>query len=358
MVDRLSAEDPSRLAVVSGQDFVDNILFLPIRIFQYLLIKLDFTALDLRFVSIAFAAIACLLMFLLLKKWHTTRVAFAACILFASSSVFLAYSRFATPDAVYFVAIPTLLVCGTWLRRKNDIAKIPIASVLVAALLYLPGMCLFVFVGVIALRKRLKKAWQLNPAYIKLATLGLFSVSIAPLVYSFYQNPKQIVGWVGLPELSSLNLTLFADNLWNLFDALLWSGLEDASIWLVGTPLLDVFSIAVLILGIYSYQFGYHPLRKRVLFGFTFIAILLAALGGPVSITLLVPILYIFMAAGIALLLQQWFTVFPKNPLARSVSLILVSLAIAISCLYQTQRYFIAWPSSPATKQAIETEEL
>ncbi len=357
MVPMLKSEEPARLMVLSGQDFISNALFLPLRFLQYILIKLDLSYLDLRFPSIAFGLLTCVVLYQLLHKWHTRRVSFATVLLFASSSLFLATSRLATPDVMYILAIPSLLICGSWLRKKRDINKLPLSTLVASSLLYLPGVWLFIAVGGVALRRRIFAAWRLNTPLTQLAT-GLVALTVlTPLIYSFIRNPQQIITWLGLPELSSITPAAIGNNFLGIFDGLFWSGLDDKAFWLVGSPVLDIFAIATFVLGIYYYQFGYHPLRRRVLYGFGFLSIILITLG-VVPLALILPLSYIFVAAGIALLLQQWFTVFPRNPLARAVALALISFVIIISCFYQLQRYFVAWPSSPETIEAIQSEKL
>jgi hypothetical protein len=358
MVPHLKPEDPNALMVLFGQGLIDNVLLIPIRLAQYIMIKFDLSYIDLRFVSVAFGLLACIAMYQLLHKWHTRRVSFGVVILFGSSSLFLATARLASTDVVYFLAIPLLLICGSWLRKKKDINKLPLSVLVTVSLLYLPGMWLFALAGAAALRKRIKAAWQLNPPSTKILSLGTGLLLLSPMAYSFYKTPGQITSWLGLPELGTITLGGLLANFIGIFDGLFWSGLPDRSLWLAGTPILDVFAMAMLVLGLYYYQFGYHPLRKRVLFGFGLAAIVLIALGGPVPIALVLPLAYIFVAAGVALMLQQWFTVFPRNPLARTTGLLLISIAVATSCFYQTQRYFFAWPSNPETTQAIQSESL
>lgn len=74
---------------------------------------------------------------------------------------------------------------------------------------------------------------------------------------------------------------------------------------------------------------------------------ILSGLGAGIDAIYIAPFLYIIAAAGIALLLQQWFTVFPKNPFARSVGVVLISICISASVAYNLHRYFIAWPHTP-----------
>lgn len=82
------------------------------------------------------------------------------------------------------------------------------------------------------------------------------------------------------------------------------------------------------------------------------IGALLFALGGPVGISILVPIVYLMVAAGFGYLLHEWLLVFPRNPLARSLGFGLLGIAVTLTCVYNLRTYFVAWPHNPATKAA------
>jgi uncharacterized membrane protein YoaK (UPF0700 family) len=75
-------------------------------------------------------------------------------------------------------------------------------------------------------------------------------------------------------------------------------------------------------------------------------------LGGSLSLALLLPIIYFVAANGIAAMLVSWFTVFPRNPVARSIGLILITAAVLITCVFHVKRYFVAWPNASETTQA------
>ncbi len=85
----------------------------------------------------------------------------------------------------------------------------------------------------------------------------------------------------------------------------------------------------------------------------TGLCVILIGLGQVATLGLLIPVLYIVMANGIAYMLQSWFTVFPRNPVARTLGVVLLTIVVVVSCSYQLQRYFIAWPAAEATKPAL-----
>ena len=80
------------------------------------------------------------------------------------------------------------------------------------------------------------------------------------------------------------------------------------------------------------------------------IGTILIGLGGPVGLSMLVPVLFLLAAAGLHSLLQSWLRVFPTNPIARNLGVSLVILAVAVSCTYNLRSYFVAWPHNATTQ--------
>jgi hypothetical protein len=78
----------------------------------------------------------------------------------------------------------------------------------------------------------------------------------------------------------------------------------------------------------------------------------MGGLGGAAYLSLVVPLLYIFAATGIAYLLHEWLRVFPLNPVARKLGIGLVVVAVAVSCSYNLRAYYVAWPHNAATQTA------
>jgi hypothetical protein len=103
------------------------------------------------------------------------------------------------------------------------------------------------------------------------------------------------------------------------------------------------------LLGVLFYAKHLQAPRTRLLGSMFILGAVLFALGGPVPFTVLVPIAYLFVVAGIAYLLHEWLSVFPRNPLARSLGYGVLALAVTLSCTYNLRAYFIAWPHSRTT---------
>jgi hypothetical protein len=80
--------------------------------------------------------------------------------------------------------------------------------------------------------------------------------------------------------------------------------------------------------------------------------VILGALGElTVAITLLLPFVYAVIAAGISYVLDEWYSVFPRNPFARSFGLIVITAVVLMSSYYQITRFLVVWPQAPETRE-------
>ena len=190
------------------------------------------------------------------------------------------------------------------------------------------------------------------PKWVVIMSGILFAIMIAPLIYSL------VVG--GLPIRSYLGIPLLLEPLeWlkrlSIIPAYLFARGPLQPVFNVGRlPLLDIFTTILAVLGAYSYYHQRKLSRTGLLVILTAFACVMIALNGPLWLPLLMPVVYILMAMGIAILLQQWFTVFPRNPLARAIGIVILCTALATISVYHVTRYFIAWPNNTLTQTTFD----
>jgi hypothetical protein len=131
-----------------------------------------------------------------------------------------------------------------------------------------------------------------------------------------------------------------------------YKGPTTATVWLPRLPILDFFSLIMMVLGALFYAKHIRAPRTRMLLILFILGAALFALGGPVTISILVPLMYLLVTAGFGYLLHEWLLVFPRNPLARSLGFSLLGIAVSLSCIYNLRAYFVAWPHNSATEAA------
>ncbi len=347
-----AVEIATRTGSRSLQQILDNPIDAPYKLLQYGLQSVGHHGpVAMRGVSAVFACLAVVLFFYILRAWYTFRIAMIGTVLFACSSWLLQVGRLATP-MVAQTMILAFIAYGTWLKRtrKPGLALIG-GSILAGLSLYIPGFVWLVIFGGIWQHKQLLGLARKAPVWASISGL-IFLCMVLPLGYAVSRQTTLLYGISSIPALNFHTLTELLKGIKEVTLALLWRGPQKPELWLIGTPMLDIFTLVMVILGTYYYGLRLGLDRTKLLAGCAIIGVLLAALGGSVTLAYIWPIIYLLAVSGIALMLQQWQKVFPKNPLAKRVGTILVIATVGISCYYHLSRYFIAWPQAPATKAA------
>lgn len=296
------------------------------------------------FGSLAIVSFACLIWF-----WHGTRTAIAAGLLFATSAWVLHASRLASFDVLYLWAVPTLLLLHVLLSRYSQRVLVWYGSLLIwGVMLYVPGLVWLILVEAWLQRSTLIDSWKHFGNWQQHLLYFVAGLVWLPLLVIGLTRPGNLVNWLGLPAHLGSPIHLlkqFAAVPVHLFVR----GPQYPDIWLGRAPILDVFTLTACLAGIYFYVTHPKASRSRLLASFALVGFILVGLGGPVGLSLLVPILYVGAAAGIAYLLREWLSVFPNNPLARGLGIGLIALAVSLSCVYNLRAYFVAWPHNQET---------
>jgi hypothetical protein len=284
------------------------------------------------------------------RMWHGVRTAICAGALFATSAWVLHVSRLASFDVLYLWALPTLLVTYVKMQRDSTKAWVFYGSLLIwGILLYIPGLVWLLLVNLYASRKAIAKGWRhFNRWWQRLIYL-LIGIAWLPLLTYRLRHLAELKLWLGLPAQLDPPITLLKHFV-SVFAHLFVRGPQYPELWLGRAPILDIFTLATCLIGLYFYARHLKASRSRLLGSFFLIGAVLVALGGPVGLSLLVPLLYIFAATGIAYLSREWLQTFPLNPLARTLGISLIILAVALVCTYNLRAYFVAWPHNSVTK--------
>lgn len=327
-------------------------LYLPLKIVRSVIYVLfpSHGQLLTRLPNVLFGATAILTFAWLMRLWHGIRPAILASLLFATSAWVLHASRLASFEVLYLWAMPTLLVTHRLFSKHYEKPLVWYGSLLTWGLmLYIPGLIWLILLELYLQREPLRAAWKHYQSWWQRGLYVLAGLVWLPLLIIDLTRSGQLMQWLGFPAHLPGLLTLLKQ-----FVAvpvhLFIHGPLYPEIWLGRTPILDVFTLVACFIGIYFYASHASSARSRLLTGFLVMGALLVGLHGPVGLSLLVPLLYVGAATGIAYLLHEWLHVFPHNPLARGFGLTLISIAVALSCLYNVRAYFVAWPHNTTTK--------
>ncbi|MDQ2972932.1 MAG: glycosyltransferase family 39 protein [bacterium] len=331
-------------------EILANPLYLPHKLVVYLLTKLEvYSPEALRAVSTIFVILVIIAFYQLVKKWHSTRIAYLATIMFASSSWLLATGRHASPTAlllIWFVLLVGLFWFKHYARRKYFSYLLVI---IFAAALYVPTAPYIFTIFLVLYSKKILAFFRKIGSLHTVGVLLLAILLSLPLIYSFVKDPTLIRDWLLIPETISPRTLL--NNFIALPKALIYAAPHNPEFWLSRLPLLDLFSGTLFLLGLYAYRYHLKLKRTPLVWLCTIVATLIVGFYGLGAAIILLPFIYIIIANGLSFLLGEWLKVFPRNPVARYLGTGLIIIAVAASSFYQVSRYFVAWPKAPATRE-------
>jgi MFS family permease len=303
-----------------------------------------------RLTSALFAVIAALLFFMIMLRWHGKRTAWMASALFTTSGWLLHLGRLGTPVILWLLIPLILILFGSWLSRTDRHGTaIIVVGALLGLMLFVPAAVWFVIAFTLLLSKDILRHFREADNWQGAAAISLVAVFAAAIAFSLVRSPDLVRPWLGVPQVLPSYMSMLKVWVSSLFLYPFFRGPFTSEIWLGHTPILDMFTTVMFLLGAYFYATHFRNIRARILAVIFLLGSVLTALNGPAGMSFIVPLLYLIAATGITYLLHQWLTVFPKNPVARVFGITLITLAIAIAATYHVIAYYVAWQHNPKT---------
>lgn len=336
-------------SVDSINDIGENPLYLPHKLLSYIAVNFSDSVRAIRAVSILFLGISIVAIYRILKRWHSDKIALFATSMFALNATTLAVGRLATP-LVLILSWSIVISILMWLQHGKSRKVAPISlSVISTALIYIPGApYFFILLGVLFGKKLLLVIKNLSTKVLVSAIIATI-FAFTPLVLSFINNTNLIKEWLLLPQ--SIEWGTVINNILKIPSAYIYKTPVDPLLNIGTLPVLDVAAGGLFLIGAYAYHKKSKLERTKIMVLTGLFGIILGALGQvTIGIILLLPFAYSVIAAGISYILDEWYSVFPKNPFARSFGLLLVTLVVLMSVYYQATRFFVVWPQTPETR--------
>ena len=328
-------------------------LYLPLKIIQSIVFFFvaDHNQLVTRLPNMLFGLLSVITFAGLVRNFHGARTTILTVTLFATSSWLLHVSRLASYDVLYLWAV-SLLLLGYSLRQHYEQSALVFygSALSVSLLLFVPGLVWLIVPLIVLSRRDIQDGWSAHRDWRQRLIYGLLGLLWLPLLLpALVRSSTDLRLWLGLPTIFPA-LTTLGKQLVAVPIHLLIRGPAYPEVWLGRLPLLDIVTLAFVITGGYFYARHWRARRTQQLVMVLFIGTILIGLGGPVGLSLLVPVVYLSAAAGINSLLKSWLRVFPHNSIARSLGIGLLSVAVAASCTYNLRAYFVAWPHNATTE--------
>lgn len=338
----------------SFPSIIENLVYWPYYLLVWLArLVVDDAVLAARMVSAGLGFIASLHIFLIIRRWFSIELAIVGATLFVAGSWLLQIARSGTPEILGITVILTLFSCVLWLINRPS-KLLPSVVVFAATLagLFVPYLPVLMIGGFILAITKERSLLKIVPTWLWIILISLV-VGVAVVVgFGFFENYSATASLFAIPS----SLPSFADILANFrstLAAIFWFAPANPGKWLGNLPLLDIFGVVMVTLGVYHHERNFGNRRSIILFGSTGILLILVSLNGgidSVGFSLLMPLIALFVISGIQEFLGLWRDVFPRNPIAKALAVFVISILVSVSSYYQLNRYYIAWANSPETR--------
>ncbi|MCB9821497.1 hypothetical protein H6798_03085 [Candidatus Nomurabacteria bacterium] len=342
------------VATNSFPNLLDNILYWPYYLLVY---ALRFVVTDgilaARIISASLAFLATFNILLIINRWFSTELAIVGATVFVSCSWLLQIGRVGTPQIMGIAVLLSIFTGMLWLiyRPKKILPSIFTGVALVFGM-FVPFIPLLILAGLLLAVFKERNLLKVVPIWLW-ALIGIGIISIILLyVFGGLKNYGQTSKILGIPD-DLPNLHTLLVNLRSSLAAIFWYAPANPAQWVGNLPLLDIFGVVMVTLGVYHHERTSSDRRSLILFGSTLIILLMTALSGGINspgFSLLLPLVALFIISGLYEFLNLWRKVFPVNPIAKILSVMVVAILVSVSSYYQLSRYFIAWSNSPQTR--------
>ena len=315
------------------------------------------TAFALRLPSVLMGVGATALLAGLLNRLYWPRLALIGTFLFATSSWFLHFARFGS-TAIEFIFMLLLILYTSQLALHSQRHRWRVvAGIILAVSLYTPYM-LYVSVFLFALYAReLRRMMHYARRYQHILFTTAMATLLGPLVYAISKDLSLLKTLAGIPPILPSPLA-YATNVSRALGHMFWQSREFPGLHLGTLAMLDIFTASMAALGLYHFEQSWPSKRAKTVIGLAIVLILVAGLQpNDDSFAMTMPLIYILATAGISVLIQQWYEIFPRNPIARVVAVFPIALLLTVVFEYHYHRYFVAWPRTPEV-QAVFHDEL
>jgi 4-amino-4-deoxy-L-arabinose transferase-like glycosyltransferase len=341
-------------SVQSLSGIMDNPIYLPHKLLSFLLIKIGNGSTSIRLASVIMSLIFIASFYIVCRRWFGQFIALATTILFTSIPWIILYSRSGTPEIMLLSPL-VLLAAFLWFSKtdKKTIAFF-LLILLTGVLLYVPGMIWFVVVAGAFLQGKVSESSQELSKKIICAGGVLLVLLLVPLALAISKNTAVLKSILLIPTSFHGAKETVSSISWSI-GSLVWKTRQHSYLSVGRLSILNATNMILALFGIYIMWTKARREFYALIFLFIF-GIVASGLNENVAFLILsLPSIGILMAAGLRYLYGEWRTVFPLNPLPKTLALALICSLVLLN-LYVGIRYsLITWPHSlPAASSVLK----
>lgn len=284
---------------------------------------------------------------LLLRRWFRPNIAVLATVIMITTGQFLYVAQSGTASITYVLWSVWLLLAATMITyspRHKRFWKVVFFTIMPLSL-YTP-LSVYLVLAILSagilhphVRYVLKKMPRSH-----LVIFSIWSILIAaPLGYLLTRYPHLLVQLLGAPD-------NWPPNLWENLKIMVQQYLNfvHPQSGVLMTPVLGLGSIALVLLGVWRLWTIRYTARSYTLTAWIILLVPILLINPSFTSVTFVPTL-LLLAGGLDYLLRYWYGMFPRNPYARFVGILPLTILVLGLVVTGTDRYFDGYRYDPET---------
>jgi hypothetical protein len=284
---------------------------------------------------------------LLLRRWFRPNIAVLATIIMITTGQFLYVAQSGTASITYILWSIWLLLAATMITsspRHKRFWKLVFFTIMPLSL-YTP-LSIYLVIAICSagiLHPHVRYVLKRMPRWhLIVFTIGSIIIA-APLAYLVVRYPKLGLQLLGAPDAwppdTIQNLKILVQQYLNFVSP--QSGV-------LMTPVLGLGSIALILLGAWQLFTIRYTARSYTLTAWIVLLAPVLIINPSFTSVTFVPLL-LLLASGLGYLLREWYGMFPRNPYARFVGIVPLTILVLGLVVTGTDRYFDGYRYDPET---------
>jgi hypothetical protein len=313
------------------------------------------TTLSIKLPSLIIALLSIGGMLVLLRMWFSHNIAVLTMILVVSTGQFLLIAQSGTPSIMYvfwstWLIVAAMMVARLGTAKSSLFWKITLCALITLSLytplsIYVVGALLVASFLHPHLRFIVRKLHRKK--LIIAAGAGL--ILLAPLIRAVIIDPSIGLMLLGVPK----EWSGFSANSHQLFNQYFdfFSSQSDT----VLTPIYGLGSMLLILMGIIRLFSTKYTGRSYIITIWLIMLLPILIINPDYTSITFVPVM-LLMAMGLSILLRQWYGLFPRNPYARAVGLVPLSVLIASLVMSGIDHYTNGYQYNPAVASSYSSD--
>lgn len=284
---------------------------------------------------------------LLLRRWFRANIAVLATIIMITTGQFLYVAQSGAAGITYILWSVWLLLAATMITyspRHTRFWKVVFFTVMPLSL-YTP-LSIYLVLAICSagiLHPHVRYVLKRMPRW-HLIVFTLWSVIIvSPLLYLIARYPKLGLQLLGTPD-------TWPPDLWQNLKVLVQQYLNFISpeSGILMMPILGLGSIALILIGVWQLWTIRYTARSYTLSAWIILLLPILLINPTFTSVTFVPLL-LLLASGLSYLLRSWYDMFPRNPYARFVGVVPLTILVLGLVVTGVGRYFDGYRYDPET---------